>query len=862
MGKKKKIILGIIALVALAVVADRFFRLPLLPISPEEALPQYAAMLFTFQPEQLGKMSIDEKAPSIAEIFLPDELGQDLAAFRKLLLEIHLGKVWAAVQPTRSSGMDVLFVANVGMGLDTQKLLSQKKGWRVRISIYKNHEVLSVDADGQKFALAKYRNLLLLARHAYLVENGISQLKSPSASLCRDADFNKIARNILGSDENLHVFFNLKTFNAQFSPLINPSKLLAMEGLEKVGSWAAFRFPLKENFIEWQGAFTAQADNVLLTANQGAGKRNYKDVFRALPDNLTFFSWLAVKGIHPNVKSGDWNKYFDTWMGNEVVLAVGEPLENNESEQFILLQTKKAEKAEKALKAYADKAGNLEAYDFQMFKVRQLLGTDVSEMLGVGKRMPNPYVAVLGEYVLFSNSKPGLERWLGKYLAGQTLSKNVGFLQSLRGQAEADGFLYFESSKLWQQLSQFPDENLLPAWGGNPFHFGQLVATMQRKSQLCEFSFSVSSEVKMEEEAAVSILWKLSLGGRVGAPTVFQNPQNGEMELLVQDENNQIYMISRSGRVLWRRKMEEPILSKIQQVDLNNNLESQFVLSTASGIYVIDRQGNDLAGYPLKLQTNASNGVTVIDFFNSHDYQFFIACENGHAYGFDENGSPVEGWRPKTDVGMVRLPLFHFQSAGKDFMVMIDTTGRMQVFQKNGEERFPPKKLESDFLQAPDFQDNKHNTRLVACDEDGKVFVFNLGGEYFGLNLKVGNNEQVRFLFSDVAGDERNDYVGASGADLSAYFYEKSEFKKKFDYQFPTAIDGIFKVKWKKTKKDFIGAFCKNRRQIYLLDGTGRLLPQFPLAGTTEFEIADLLGDGIPVVVVGNEDSVVAYRME
>jgi hypothetical protein len=853
-----------LAVVALVAISGRFFRLPLLPISPQEALPQHSAMLLSFQPEQLGGVGTGEKGPNIAAMFLPQQLGLDLAKFRELLLEIRLGTVWAAVQPTRSSGMDVLFVADVGMGLDAQKLLSKKKGWRVRTSIFKNNEVLSVDANGQKFALAKFRNLLLLARHAYLVENGISQLKSPSTSFCHDAAFKKIARHSKGPADKLNLFFNLKNFNAQFAPLINPAKLLALEGLEKVGSWAAFQLSPNPVDDEWTGALIAASENVLLSANQGAGKRDFKDALRALPDNLTFFNWLAVKNIRPATKSGDWNKYFSPWVGNEAVLALGEPLENDEAEHFILLKSNKAEKAEKAIEAYAKSAGNLENYDFQMFKVRRLLGTDVSEMLGLGKRMPNPYLAVLGEYVLFSNSKAGLERWLGKYLAGQTLSKNVGFLQSLRRlPAEASGFLFFESAKLWQQLSQLPDENLLPALGGNPFHFGQLVATMQRNGPLCEFNFSVASAVPADEEATASILWKVALGGRVvGAPVVFQNPQNGELEIFVRDENNQLYLLSRSGRLLWRRQLEEPILSEIVQVDLNNNKEGQFVFSTASGIYVLDRQGNDLAGFPLKLQTSASNGVRVIDFFNSHDYQFFIACENGHIYGFDENGSPVEGWRPKTDVGHVRQPLFHFQSSGKDFMVVLDTAGRMQVFQKNGDLRFPEKKLESLFLQMPDFQENKHNARLVACDDKGKVFVFNLGGEYFGLHLKVGENQGVRFLFADVTGDERNDYIGASGADVAAYFYEKNEFKKKFDYQFPAPVDGLFKVKWQKTKKEFIGAFCENRRQIYLLDGAGRLLPQFPLEGTTAFQIADLLADGVPVALVGNEESVVAYRLE
>ena len=63
-------------------------------------------------------------------------------------------------------------------------------------------------------------------------------------------------------------------------------------------------------------------------------------------------------------------------------------------------------------------------------------------------------------------------------------------------------------------------------------------------------------------------------------------------------------------------------------------------------------------------------------------------------------------------------------------------------------------------------------------------------------------------------------------------------------------------------QKAFLGTVCAAKNQISLLDGTGKLLPQFPLEGTTAFSIVDLLGDGKPVVLVGNGASVVAYSLE
>jgi hypothetical protein len=46
------------------------------------------------------------------------------------------------------------------------------------------------------------------------------------------------------------------------------------------------------------------------------------------------------------------------------------------------------------------------------------------------------------------------------------------------------------------------------------------------------------------------------------------------------------------------------------------------------------------------------------------------------------------------------------------------------------------------------------------------------------------------------------------------------------------------------------------------VDGTGRLLPQFPLEGTTSFKVVDLLGNGKPVVITGNGEYLYAYAIE
>lgn len=868
MKKIKKPLFLALGVVAAIAILGQFVRLPFFNVHPHGAIPRHTAVVLRISDAAKKLLQSDEGKSSLANLAVPTELLEDFDVYEKEFATIFTQKkqdeTLVILQPTKRSGMDAMFIFDGMRDNDLDMILSKNKAWRVRKSIFKDNDVFTVRLENSEYAFARYRNLLLFARHAYLIENALSQIDRPSNSLCRDSGFSGVAKGSATMGDRLSVLINLAELGPQFSPLLDPAQLHDLDGMGDAARWLRLDLPLKKEAADWSGKFSMAEGHPLMDANAEGKPISFKQALGALPDNLAAFAWLSTDRIVAAMETGLWRTYIAPWATDEAVLAIGEPLEAGAAEQFFLIKTKDAKKAEEKLAGLAKRLESSEVSDFQMFKIRHFTALPLDKMLLLGKNMHDPYATVLGDYVLFSNSKTGIERWLGKYLAGQTYAKNADFLQSLRNlPTVANGLLHFESERAWPFASQFFEEKLLAKIGRNPLNFSELTATFSRKGTVCELQFASTQKTISDQTAPANILWKTPIGNRVTlAPTVFINPENGEVEIFTQDASHTIYLLSKSGRILWRRELGESIKSKIWQLDLNNDGEIQFAFSTASGIFVVDRSGEDVAGYPLKLQTPASNGVTVVDFFKSHDYQFFIACENGSAYGFDEMGSPVEGWRPKTDIGTVRLPLVHFQAKGKDFLMMLDTAGVLQVFQKNGDYRFPKKEFASKFLQSPDFQADGDNYRIVACDDQGRVSVTNLEGSDFKLGLDVRKKQGVQFAFADVTGDERKDYLALSGKDLAVNFYAGKSFKKGFKYEFDETQDAIFPVVWAKRPKAFIGSFCEAKSQIMLLDGQGKLLPQFPLAGTTAFYIVDLLGDGKPVLVGGNGASVVAYSLE
>lgn len=861
MNHKWKLVLVVAGVLLFLAGASLFVRLPLLGVQPEEAIHHQAALILSFNKKTFAANRGWES------VFVPNALQEDLEGFEQAFPGVVTidedRQIIASIHPTRTSGTDVLFVLNGFRWLRLADVLA-KSEWNVRKSLFKTQRVYTVKSKNQTFALAKYRNLLLVSTHAYLVENALSQLKSSATSLCRDAAFRKMDERVRTAPDDLHVLLNLQNLSAGFSPAIQASELGQVAQLAQAGTWLHLDFPFGENGGTWTGTFSVAPRNALWKANQRAPQLAYKNALQYIPANLSTLFWLAVEDYEPAEEKKVWRSYFRPWVGGEWAFATGEPTDAGGFEQFYLLQAKDDKTAAASLEKLAMATGNTIGYDYQMFKIWTVEGLGIARMMGLPGNHRRHYFTLLGGYVLATDSQAGMERWLDNYLVGSTFSKQAALLQSLNPlPPKARGFLYLESGKAWQQVAPFLDDEIIASLSGNPLQFEHLAAVMDRRGNFCRFSAVTPPMGVVQEEQPATVLWRAPLTARATMPPfVFKNEAGQEWLVFVQDESNQLYLISRGGRVLWRRQLEKPILSGVNLIDLYNNGESQLVFSTATRIFAINMMGEDVDGFPLRLHVPATNGVTVVDFFKSHDYRFFIACENDKAYGFDERGSPVEGWRPRDSVGVVRQPIRHFQTRGMDFMLLLNEEGRLSAFKKNGSPRFAAKEFGATFQQPPYYQVSRSSARIVACDVTGKVYVTNLSGESFRLALKVGKNKNVRFDFADIGGDERNDYLALSGRELAVYYYKKNKFKRLFSHRFESPQTDVFAVSWERNQKAFAGTVNENRGRIFLFDGRGQILPQFPLAGTTPFSIIDLLGDGKPVLVTGFSDSVIAYALE
>ena len=98
------------------------------------------------------------------------------------------------------------------------------------------------------------------------------------------------------------------------------------------------------------------------------------------------------------------------------------------------------------------------------------------------------------------------------------------------------------------------------------------------------------------------------------------------MEWVIQDEKNNLKLISNVGRNTWTRPIDGPIQFPIHQVDLYKNSRLQMAYTTKNSFEVIDRNAKPVQPFSSKL--NNPLPLAVFDYENTRDYLLVLVNQN------------------------------------------------------------------------------------------------------------------------------------------------------------------------------------------------------------------------------------------
>ena len=462
------------------------------------------------------------------------------------------------------------------------------------------------------------------------------------------------------------------------------------------------------------------------------------------------------------------------------------------------------------------------------------------------------FATVYDNYLVFSNSEKGLQEYLHNMALDNTLAKDIRYLrfkQKISNRANIN--IYLDVNRVYSFGNHIFSDEVSELLEQNEESFRKFWAAnwqVQRSKDVYFNSVFVGFNEKAKEEAQTT--WQSIIGSRINfKPQIVTNHDDPDNhEIVVQDEQNSLHQVTKDGRIRWSLPLPDNIMSKIHQIDYYKNGKLQYLFNTKKRLYIIDRNGNNVAHFPVTLRSPATNGVNVFDYEKSRNYRYFVAGEDKKIYAYDYAGRVVSGWDfGKTD-HQVSTPVEHFRINRKDYIVFKDKS-RIYITDRRGHTRVET---------AARFENSRNPLvlnldglpKIVTTDVEGKVYYIFFNGKYEVKDVGDFSADHY-FICEDLNGNNVPDFVFVDENKLEVM---DENGKELYDEKFGNTINHPPNIYNFGPKSQKIGIVEAAANRIYLFNTDGDLHDGFPLQGSSEFSIGILTEkSGQLNLVVGSE---------
>ena len=204
-------------------------------------------------------------------------------------------------------------------------------------------------------------------------------------------------------------------------------------------------------------------------------------------------------------------------------------------------------------------------------------------------------------------------------------------------------------------------------------------------------------------------------------PFKVTNCATGKTNTLYQNSHLSICLQDESGKDVWGVPFKSKIRGYVQNIDYYNNGKIQFLFAAGSQMYLIDRLGRFVSGFPVETGKKIAAGPAVYDFTGAKGYTAMVLHKDNTVGYYDLHGKPVASWKGITaDETIKSLPEL-LEGNGKRYWV-VRTSAQTLVFPFTGGE--PLVKGEGNKMIRPDSKIGITDKGFSAVCYDGKERVF------------------------------------------------------------------------------------------------------------------------------------------
>lgn len=461
------------------------------------------------------------------------------------------------------------------------------------------------------------------------------------------------------------------------------------------------------------------------------------------------------------------------------------------------------------------------------------------------------YIAFWDNNIIMASTENEIFSYFLKMKKGETLSKDARYQQFMRKtKSRASINVFYDNVRGFNIGNEILDATFFRRIKGKQESLKKFRFANWQLSRSKEMFFNslMLSFSQMPGEFGVSSVQARMEAKNYTRPQIVTNHSNpNQSDIILQDEKNMVYLISSEGHILWKKDVKSRIMGDIHPVGLSNDGRLRFFFNTRDKIYQLDNDGNNIAPFPLSIPSNATNGITVVDYDRSGNFRIFVATGNKQILMFDNTGKRVDGWKFESTQSEVTNPVQYFRISGRDHIVFKDKTN-MYIVDRQGNTRIKHD-AKPEFSSNPLIFEATGKSRLIATDTKGLVYFFYMDGKHETVN--AGNYSPKHFFTAgDLDGNGKYDFVFADGRRLTVtdnagkqLFSER--IRKQISYM-PQLINA-----GEKSRK--VGIVSSGSNKIFIYNHDGSQHPGFPVSGSGPFIIGRLAGKNSPLYLITSD---------
>lgn len=619
----------------------------------------------------------------------------------------------------------------------------------------------------QTFTYFMYENVVAGSFTPFLVEDVVRNISDgfQDTFLAQISSLEGISK--LENDEG-NIYIDFTKLPDLFASFLSETKSMDFKGITRFSGDTYLDIKVTDNELLLNGVSTTDLNSgksfIGTFKNQNPGRIKVTDL---MPNNTAllyhiafsdFKEWQSQLTQYWSVSNNElfqrsldfedtYNLNLD-WIDGEAANAILETPNKEHPDQLIFIGIKDKELVLKELNRFAEQISTehddsvyLEIYNDQAI-VQIPFSEFPSLIMGDYFRgFENSFITYYEEYLVIGNSMQVVKYFLDELENennwGKSIRQNI-FLENTL--SESNFSFMINTSLCWPMIINNLNDHwaeLFKKYENQLKSFDRIAIQISNLDQRYYTSIAVGHQKMAAPTPKINRLKKeqtvYTISPLVTKPYIVKNHNNNKFEVLVQDSLNILYQISNTGDVLWGDSIQDKIVTEIHQIDYYKNSKLQYLFATKNKIHLLDRNGDYVANFPIKLKAGIElEHLSVIDYDNSRKYRLMAVDKKGDVYLFNKEGKNLDGWKPKSLGGRLAIPGFHIRVKGGDCMVALQQDGVLNVLNRRGKmyRGFPiDLKAQVNSGLFVEIGNDFNSTRLITVSDEGEVIEVNLKGK-------------------------------------------------------------------------------------------------------------------------------------